>query len=315
MTSIASDHFAGLPICDVPTDDDWPTDPAGYAWRVSGLTDHAFDDERFIGSFVEALHRLAAQPWADQVKALVFGAWDSGYIEPPDWDALVEPLRAFTGLEHFFLGDIDQEEAEITWIRWGDPAPAFAVMPGLKTVELQGCAEECTISGLSLAELESLTVTGGGLLNSVLDGVLAADLPKLRELSLALGEEDYTEFTSADQLAPLLSGKVHTGVRRLGLRNCWIQDEVVEALVSSGRLATVDWLDLGGGTLTDRGARALIDGDLGAVKELVIVWHYMTEEVVAELRAAHPEVEMTIEEPEEPEDFGDGPEYFTEIGE
>jgi hypothetical protein len=89
-----SDHittFAGLPVVAYP-DGDRPGDPATVAWRI--------EDPEYDGGevFTRRLADLQAEPWADQVVALVVGSWGSTYDTAAPVGTLAEAAQRFTAL-------------------------------------------------------------------------------------------------------------------------------------------------------------------------------------------------------------------------
>lgn len=301
-------RFAGLPVQKFTADIDAPADPGTVAWKIA--TDWEGGSDRFVAD----LAALAAAPWAGQVTALILGQW-SDSSDPLPVAEITPHLGAFPALTALFVGDMTFEESEISWIDWGDLDPVLSAFPNLTTLHLRGgCTPMDDASpGLvtpTLPGLTSLTVESGGLLEVHLAALLAGDHPALDHLELWLGTQDYGGIENIAPLTALLAGDLFPTVTRLGLRNSEHADEIAAALVGSPLLDRVTHLDLSLGVLTDTGVDALTDtavgalaaGGLGAVTTLNLDRHYATEAALARLRAAHPGVAISADDPQDPDD-------------
>lgn len=293
-------RFAGLPVEKFTAGIDVPADPGAVAWKI--VTDWDGGSDRFVAD----LAALAAAPWAGQVTALVLGQW-SDSSDPLPVSEITPHLGAFPALTALFVGDMTFEESEISWIDWGDLDAVLSAFPKLTTLQLRG---GCTpMDGASrglatpvLPALTSLTVESGGLLEAHLTALLAGDYPVLDHLELWLGDENYGGIENIEPLAALLAGDLFPTVTRLGLRNSEHTDEIAAALVGSPLLDRLTHLDLSLGVLTDTGVDALTAGHLGTVTSLNLDHHYATEAALDRLRAAHPTVTISAEDPQDPDD-------------
>ncbi|MGW0586131.1 STM4015 family protein, partial [Streptomyces sp. NPDC002920] len=113
----------------------------------------------------------------------------------------------------------------------------------------------------------------------------ASDLPALEHLDLWLGVEWYGRTTTVEHLAPILDGSRLPVLRRLGLQNADIQDEVAAAVASAPVVARLTALHLGHGTLSDTGAEALLSGQpLVHLQELDLHHHYLSDAMMERVR-------------------------------
>lgn len=136
--------------------------------------------------------------------------------------------------------------------------------------------------------------------------------PALENLELWLGTDQYGGDSTADDLAPLLSGSAFPALRSLGLCNSVIQDAVAAAVAGAPVLARIERLNLSMGVLTDEGAAALLDGQpLTHLTHLDLSHHYLSEAVQKRLLAALAPhgVTVDLDDAQEPEDEGDGEVY------
>ncbi|MBL4850516.1 MAG: hypothetical protein JKY65_33785 [Planctomycetes bacterium] len=157
-------------------------------------------------------------------------------------------------LEAIYLGDIVQEEAEVSWIMHGDWGPILSAFPKLEHWRVRGVANA---SSFSCPNLRSLIVTSMTS-RQTCQSIAAADLPELEHLELWLGTDDYSGDAQVEDLIPILSGKLFPKLRYLGLRNAQLANEVAEAVATSPILDRIEVLDLSNGMLDDRGGNALL---------------------------------------------------------
>ncbi len=148
------------------------------------------------------------------------------------------------------------EEHDISWTAIGDLSALWAVLPGLRELELQG-------NGMDLGEikapnLERLLIRSGGLPPHALRSIELAELPKLTELTLWFGESDYGGSSEVEAALPFLIN-TRPMLRRLGLANAIFADELCSHIAAAPILAQLTHLDLSLGTMTEAGARVLLE--------------------------------------------------------
>ncbi|TCN50409.1 hypothetical protein EV641_11261 [Rhodococcus sp. SMB37] len=311
--STPTSTFAGLPVQQYTTGSDTPPDPAATAWKI------ATDWERGDDGFVDDLLSLAGQPWAGQITTLVFGCWTEA-SDPLPADTVVPLLAAFPAVRHLFVGDMTFEESEISWIDWGDLGAVLDVFPRLETLQLRGGSsttinEPVPFTAPALPLLRSLTVESGGLQQTYLEALLAIDAPELTDLELWLGVDNYGAITDLEPLADLLAGNRFPAMTHLGLRNSDLADRIAAALAQAPVLQRITTLDLSNGTLTDTGADALAAAGLGAVRTLILDHHFVSDETLTRLRAAHPHIEISAADRQEPETYNDEVYLYTAVSE
>ena len=123
---------------------------AAIAWAVRASFDGPSFDELFAG-FLQAVD-------TEPVTHLVIGYWGASYdnhkADPSQLLAAAAPR--LPGLKAIFLGDIEMEESEISWIEQSDIAPLLGAYPGLERLDVRGG------SGLALApDIEALQARVG----------------------------------------------------------------------------------------------------------------------------------------------------------
>lgn len=257
MSTDALEEFHGLPTFDFPEAGGTGGLPpaASVAWRVRV---EAYEAET---PWKKEFARFAAAVDLSQVRALVVGAWSDPYDSGPDEviEALTEAGGRMTALRALFLGDIDADECEISWITQTQVSPLLAVFPRLEAFGVRG-GQALEFAPVEHAGLRELIVETGGLDASVVRGIGASTLPALERLDLWLGVDNYGGTTEIADLAPFLSGDRFPALRHLALHNSELQDEIAVAFASAPVVARLETLDLSMGTLGDVGAEALCPG-------------------------------------------------------
>ncbi|MFF3996075.1 STM4015 family protein [Streptomyces cyaneofuscatus] len=279
--------FGGLPAVDFQPKDD-PADRLAadaVAWRIS--VEPYGDDDR-------------DRPWADEfadflgtvdpagVKVLIIGQWGEAYEENSSLpiDLVIAAADRLTSLEAVFVGDLEAEQAEITWIEHADVTTLLAAFPALTEFGVRG-GSGLVFPPTKHDRLRSLTIQAGGLPVQVVRGVLDSELPALERLDLWLGVSAYEGDTEVADLAPLLSGTRFPRLHHLGLRNSEVENEIAAALASAPVVARLRTLDLSNGTLGDEGAAALLEGQpLTHLDDLDLHHHFLTEAMEQRVRSA-----------------------------
>ncbi|MGM9463232.1 STM4015 family protein [Streptomyces murinus] len=287
----------GLPAFEFETEPKGELPAAGaVAWRVSvdpyGDSDIAF--EELWDRFLETVDPVG-------IRAIIVGPWGEAYDNDSELivNRLVKDRERLTGLRAVFIGDLEMEEAEISWIEQSDVTPVLAAYPQLEELGIRG-GSGLRFPALRHEHLRTLRFETGGLPGEVVRGVAGSELPALEHLDIWLGVSEYGGDATVADLAPFLAGGGFPALRHLGLRNSEIQDEIATALASAPVVAQLTSLDLSMGVLTDKGMIALLDGQpLTHLTKLDLHHNYVTEPVAERVRAAlEPSgVELDLSEP------------------
>ncbi|MET8883828.1 STM4015 family protein [Streptomyces rubiginosohelvolus] len=266
--------FGGLPAVDFQRAASKVSRPRAdaVAWRVY-VDPFGGDEER-------------ERPWEDEfndfldlvdvaeVRALVIGEWGQAYEDSSiPINLVTRAAERLTSLEAVFVGDLDAEQAPISWIEQSDITALLAAFPTLTELGVRG-GTGLDFSSIRHERLRSLTIQTAGLRRQVTRNILNSELPALERLDLWLGVSDHGGDTDITDLAPLLSGQCFPRLRHLGLRNSGVQDEIATAIASAPIVAGLRSLDLSNGTLGDRGAAALLEGQSLTHLELLDLHHH-----------------------------------------
>lgn len=303
------ERFAGKPVVDFRKSGDI----ARFADTAPRLRCE-YDDKATLG---ELLDTMLAEPNSGATQALVFGLWaengETYEVGPqPAIDKLIAARGQLPELSALFFGDIISEENEISWIEQGDYSAIWAAFPRLGHFAVRG-GNSLSLGSIEHDQLHTLVIEAGGLPKTVVAQALAAKAP-IRHFELWLGSDDYGADTSVDDFADLFAGALFPQLETLALRNSEYSDALAEAVAAAPVLDRIKKLDLSMGTLTDKGARALIaSGRLGKLETLDISHHYVSAEVVAELRVATPN--LVADEPQTAEEWDGELQYYIAVSE
>jgi len=160
-------------------------------------------------------------------------------------------------LRNLYIGDIIQEQSEISWIDLGDLSKLWPKLPNLRTLTLRGGS--MSLGKIDLPELRELTIISGGLDKKSVAAIANAKWPKLEKLELWTGSTNYGGDSTIKDLAPILAGKNLPALTSLGICNCEYTDDVARALPASKILSQISVLDLSAGTLGDDGVTAMLE--------------------------------------------------------
>lgn len=253
---------------------------------------------------VSMIQEILEDPEFPQVTDLVIGCWGSPYEEDCQdiLDGIVKHREQFSHVEKLFVGDMDYEECEVSWIVQGNYQALWKAMPQLKELTIKG-STDLVLGDVNHDNLESLTIICGGLPESVMESIRDAKLPNLRKLVLYIGIDNYGFDGNADSVKALLEQSDFPKLEYLGIEDSEIQDELTEVVLNSKYMKQIHTLDLANGTLTDKGGKLLLERlpEYPNIKNLDVHYHYMSENMVEELETLP--VEIDASEFNEPETY------------
>lgn len=251
------------------------------------------------------LQELAAKQEAATLDSLIIGDWGQAYENSPQEfkDTLIELAPSFPALKRLFIGDMESEECEVSWIVQTNLAPILQAFPNLTSFIIQG-SSELELEPLKHSKLEELMIICGGLPKKVLHSIATAELPELRKLELYLGVEDYGFDGSLEDILPLLEKGRFPKLEYLGLKNSEIQDEIAKAVADAPILDQIQVLDLSEGTLSDEGAEALLASEqIKQLKHLNLSYHYMTDEMMERFNQSGMSVDVSDQQESDEDDW------------
>jgi uncharacterized protein (TIGR02996 family) len=268
-------------------------EPLPVAYRVTGVGD------------TYQLEALLADPFMGLLQAIVigfcFGMGGEGSDEVVE--LLVKARDRLPHLRALFLGDIPYTDCEISWLTQSDLTGLLTAFPQLEHFRARG-GGELVLRKFTHEHLKSLAFEASNLPRKVVGAIGASSLPALEHLELWLGTEEYGADTRVADLKDILAGKPTPALHYLGLRNSEIADDIAMALAKAPILERIRVLDLSLGTLSDKGAEALLDiPAVRRLEKLDIHHHFVSPALVAQLQLLGIEVDAgDAEEPEDPDD-------------
>lgn len=231
---------------------------------------------------------ILADPEFPGLTELVIGYWGNAWEDScqPLLDAIAEHGEDFSHIEHLFVGDMDYEECEVSWIIQGNYEALWSALPRLKSLTIKG-STDLTLGRISHPGLESLTIICGGLPSDVIKEIQQAYLPNLKKLLLYIGSDCYGFDGGPDTIRDLLAQSDFPGLTYLGIADSEIQDELTAVVLESKYMKQLETLDLSCGTLTDKGGQLLLDTlpSFPGLKMLDAHYNYLSEDMVKKLKA------------------------------
>ena len=203
---------------------------------------------------------ILADPDFPSLTGIVIGDWGGSWEDGCQAiiDGIVGHAQEFSHIESLFIGDMDYEECEVSWIMQGDYGKLWPAMPQLKELTIKGSAD-LRLGQACHEKLESLVIICGGLPKNVIQEIQEAKLLNLKKLLLYIGVEDYGFDGDADTIKALLAQSDFPNLAYLGITDSEIQDELTLAVLDSKYMGQLHTLDLSNGTLTDKSGKALLE--------------------------------------------------------
>ncbi len=281
---------------------------------MAGSKKYVYEWEDFEDGAKDA-HTMAQEivAEADELKLeeLIVGCWGESWDNgvQPILDAIADNGGKFASVKHLFIGDMDFEECEVSWIEQGDYSRIWAALPGLEKLTIKG-SNELVLGDIRHANLKELEIICGGLPKSVLASIGKAELPELEKLALYIGVEDYGFDGSIKDIENMLAESNFPKLKSLGIMDSEIQDEVAEVVLKCKYIDQVEILDLSMGTLTDKGGELLLAG-LPAhknLKKLELEFHYLSDEMMEKLDQL--QMEVNLDDQQEAESYAGDIYYY-----
>lgn len=246
---------------------------------------------------------------AIETEAIIIGMDEDftyGKSSEPIVNLLVENISRLPNLKGLYIGEIEQEENEISWINNCNMTPLLTEFPGLEELRIRGG------TGLSFQPsrhicLKKLVIETGGLDKSVLTQLLDSVFPALEHLELWLGDDEYGWNGTAEDVKPFFYQNPFPNLKYLGIKNCIHQNEIAVIAADAPILDQIDTLDLAEGNLQDKGAEALLNSEkVKNLKHLDLSHHYMSDQMLERFEDSELNYTTNLEDQNEPDDWGDG---------
>ena len=264
------------------------------------------------------LQEILADSELPELEELIIGCWGASWDEKSEEkcqrliDGIVENKDKFSHIKSLFVGDMDYEECEVSWIIQADYSKLWEALPQLEKLIIKG-STELSLGEIKHDNLKSLEIICGGLPKEVIESIQKAKLPALERLMLYIGVEDYGFDGDADTIKNLLEKSDFPKLTYLGITDSEIQDDLAEIVLDCKYMKQIETLDLSYGTLTDKGGQVIAEKlkDYPNIKKVIIEHHFLSDKGVEELKKAVDKLgkELTIDDQQEAEDY-DGEIYY-----
>jgi len=230
-------------------------------------------------------------------------------------EVFLENATNFPKLKWLYLGDMEQEESELTWIEQGDVgSPVLSKLPLLEALHARGGEGSMTFSKASHSNLKELVLQPGGFDKEMFKNVITSDFPELEVLELWLGSEERGADVTADDIRDLLEGNPFPKLKVLRLMNSEITTNIAKDIANAPILDQIEELDLSMGTLKDDGGLALLASDkIKSLKSLNLCHHYMTTDIMNQFNELN--INVDVSEQEVADEWDDELHYYVSVSE
>lgn len=251
-----------------------------------------YDNGKGPETMIEEILAHEAFPELDELVIGDWGAWERSC--QPIIDGIIENKEKFSHIQKVFIGNMDYEACEVSWILQGNYSKLWVAMPQLKELTIKG-SNELVLGEICHEELEALTIICGGLPVSVIQSIQNAKLPKLKKLLLFIGVERYGFDGDENTIKELLTQAQFPELTYLGITNSEIQDELTEVVLGSKFMEQITTLDLSNGTLTDKSGALLLEKipQYPNIRKLDIHHNYLSVNMAKKLEALPIEVDAS----------------------
>lgn len=243
-------------------------------------------------TFTDHFEHFLAHQDTTTLDTLVIGFWADDY-DLSDTDYLATMLNVIIAnkeklpqLKALFVGNIEQEESEVSWIEMVCLSPIISTLT-LENFRARGNGHFLT-APINNAGLKKLSFETGGLSTETIKHIVASNLPNLEYLELWIGDAEWYGDAKFAAIKPLLDSEQFPKLRYLGLKNCSYADELAVALAADAPiLKTVKTLDLSLGNLTDKGVEAFVNSaKIATLDKLDLHHHYIESDALIEKLAS-----------------------------
>ena len=253
---------------------------------------------------------ILADPELSGLEEIIIGSWGDPWEGSAQdiLDAMVEHKENFSHIKSLFVGDMNFEECEVSWIIQGNYENLLEAMPQLEHLVIKG-STDLELGKVQLEHLESLEIICGGLPLEVIQSIRDAKLPALKSLRLYIGIDDYGFSGSIDDIKDLLEKSDFPKLESLAICDSEMQNEITEVVLQSKYMKQIKRLELSMGSLTDEGGQKLVDQLPGFpnIQELDVHYHYLSDDMMEKLENLP--IEVNVNEQNEPDEW-DGEVYY-----
>ena len=227
----------------------------------------------------------------NKIEALICEIW--GYYNNYDTyffsfiNTISDNYKLLHNLKALFIGDSENHPFMSSHLELGDVTPILTAFTKLEVLQVRG-GWGLHIKPIKHEYLKTLIVETGLMFidSDTVKQICQLDLPVLEYLELWLGGcQRYGSDIGTKLLLPIISGELFPNLKYLGLRSSDYSDNIAMCLTELptiiDRLAI---LDLSMGTLTDEGAKALLNfPSINQLHTLDVSRNYLSTNMIEEL--------------------------------
>lgn len=247
---------------------------------------------------------ILEDPKLPELEEVIVGCWGESWDNNAQAivDGMVENKDKFSHIKSLFIGDMEYDECEVSWIEQADYSKLWEALPQLEKLTIKG-STNLSLGKIKHENLKSLEIICGGLPKEVLQSIGEAELPELRNLLLYIGVEDYGFDGDVSDIEAMLTKSDFAKLEVLGIMDSEIQDEITEVVVKSKYMKQIEKLDLSMGSLSDKGGEILLKEvpEHANIKALNLEYHFMSDAMMKKLEGLS--IEVNVEDQQEDDEY------------
>lgn len=247
---------------------------------------------------------ILEDPKLPELEEVIVGCWGESWDNNAQAivDGMVENKDKFSHIKSLFIGDMEYDECEVSWIEQADYSKLWEALPQLEKLTIKG-STNLSLGKIKHENLKSLEIICGGLPKEVLQSIGEAELPELRNLLLYIGVEDYGFDGDVSDIEAMLTKANFAKLEVLGIMDSEIQDEITEVVVKSKYMNQIEKLDLSMGSLSDKGGEILLKEvpEHANIKALNLEYHFMSDAMMKKLEGLS--IEVNVEDQQEDDEY------------
>lgn len=247
---------------------------------------------------------ILEDPKLPELEEVIVGCWGESWDNNAQAivDGMVENKDKFSHIKSLFIGDMEYDECEVSWIEQADYSKLWEALPQLEKLTIKG-STNLSLGKIKHENLKSLEIICGGLPKEVLQSIGEAELPELRNLILYIGVEDYGFDGDVSDIEAMLTKSDFAKLEVLGIMDSEIQDEITEVVVKSKYMNQIEKLDLSMGSLSDKGGEILLKEvpEHANIKALNLEYHFMSDAMMKKLEGLS--IEVNVEDQQEDDEY------------
>ena len=248
---------------------------------------YTYEDQENNKNAETMIEEIMNDPDFSTLEEIVVGCWGEAWDNEsaqPLVDGIVTNKEKFAHVKSLFIGDMDYEDCEVSWIMQADYSKLWDAMPQLEKLVIKG-SNDLELGNIAHEQLRHLEIICGGLPKDVIQTIQKAKLPNLETLLLYIGVEDYGFDGDITTIKELLDQSDFPNLSYLGLTDSEIQNEITKEVLNSKYISQITTLDLSMGGLTDDGGQLLLEclPKYPNIKNLNLEYHYLSDEMMERL--------------------------------